>query len=165
MINSAISNTNYDQWILKNVRIFCKNIQKTDITFLQDESALSYFNNIQVFRIFSQENTKLKMVKNFNILSESEEFLVTSYSDKYLAENWITILAQRSVKSALVILNKKYLNDFTHIITSKNLTLNIYIAVINSENNFTEFKEIISMKNQSKILIQNVTNLKPSGTF
>ena len=156
-MNFAISYNH--QWIVKNIRNFCKIIQKNEITFLQDDSALLYFNNIQVFKIFSKENIKLKMVKNFNDIV-SEEFLVTSYhSDKTnLAENWITIFAQRSVKSALVILKKKYLNDFTHFITSKNLTLNIYISVIlDSQNDLTVFKEIISMKNQSKILIQNAT--------
>ena len=156
-MNFAISYNH--QWIVKNVRNFCKIIQKNDITFLQDDSALSYFNNIQVFKIFSKENIKLKMVKNFNDIP-SEEFLVTSYytDNTNLAENWITIFAQRSVKSALVILKKKYLNNFTHFIKSKNLTLDIYISVIlDSQNDLTEFKEIISMRNQSKILIQNAT--------
>ena len=156
-MNFAISYNH--QWIVKNVRNFCKIIQKNDITFLQDDSALSYFNNIQVFKIFSKENIKLKMVKNFNDIP-SEEFLVTSYytDNTNQADNWITIFAQRSVKSALVILKKKYLNDFTHLITSKNLTLDIYVSVIlDSQNDLTEFKEIISMRNQSKILIQNAT--------
>ena len=159
-MNFAISYNH--QWIVKNVRNFCKIIQKNDITFLQDDSALSYFNNIQVFKIFSKENVKLKMVKNFNNIP-SEEFLATSYyaDSTNLPENWITIFAQRSVKSALVILKKKYLNDFTRLITSKNLTLNIYISVIlDSQNDLTEFKEIISMKKQSKILIQNATTNK-----
>ena len=72
-MNFAISYNH--QWIVKNVRNFCKIIQKNEITFLTDDS---YFSNIQVFKIFSKENIKLKMVKKFNN-NLSEEFLVTSY--------------------------------------------------------------------------------------
>ena len=141
--------------LIAELGLFCKTQHYKYVSVL--ESPLNnLYSQVQLQKEFMNFDLKVKIISNLNNLL-LQDFIIFFYIHHDEFNDW-NILSNRFVKTSIVIIDNRYLNTMIDSILTKNINLNIYCMIIHNDNDFSEFKEIIALKNQTQVLINDINS-------
>ena len=108
-------------------------------------------------KMLTNMDLRVKSITNMDDDLEDRDFIVIFYTPENDFKDWYS-LSHRRIKSALFVVEQHYLDDLVYLIHQKKLSLNIYCLIHNES--LLEFKELIALKSQTKVIIKNTDEKK-----
>ena len=139
--------------LIAELGLFCKTQHYKYVSIL--ESPLNnLYSQVKLQKELMNFNLRVKIISNLDNLL-LQDFIIFFYIHHDEFNDW-NILSNRFVKTSLVIIDNRYLNTMIDSILYENINLNIYCMIIHNDNVVSEFKEIMALKNQTKVLINDI---------
>ena len=135
--------------MIEKIGLFCSN-HNFKILSVLNPNYLSYFHLLN--KTLMNMGIKMKTIENITEM-EDQDFMVMFYTPKNTFKDW-AVLSHRRIKSALFILQHHHMENLTTIIANTNLNINIYCLFY--KNYLYEFKELLTMKNQHKVIVKSI---------
>ena len=145
----------YQANLIEKMGWFCSqhNFKFLSILF---HNKVSLYNH-QTSKMLTNMDLRVKSIANMVDHLEDRDFIVIFYAPENYYKDWHA-LSHRRIKSSLFVVEQHHLDDLMYLIPQKKLSLNIYCLIHNES--LLEFKELIALKNQTKVIIKNTDEKK-----